>query len=318
MTERDDDIIEFDFFDDEPDTEQATQRRPAVRQQPGGRPPTGGGPRRPTFRGPEGLAPLLRLILLVALGIFLVTVLVFWIQSCRDAGRTEAYRDYASQMKTVSDASTAIGRDLNEQLTTPGTNQADLIRAIEGLTDRQEQVVRNAQDIDEPGPLRDAHRAAVESLQFRVSGLNGLVAAFRQTADSQDAARAGTLLAAQAERFVASDVIWDDLFVEPSKTELEQLGVTGVAVPDSNFVVTARPCEPAFDGRALAAASGRGRGRHADRPARHRNRLDDRAARGRAAVDRRGDRRRGHERPRLPRRDPEQRRLPGGRRQGQR
>ena len=33
-------------------------------------------------------------------------------------------------------------------------------------------------------------------------------------------------------------MIWDDLFVEPSKTELEEQGITGVAVPDSNFIVT--------------------------------------------------------------------------------
>jgi hypothetical protein len=239
MSERDDDIIEFDFFDDEPDTQQATQRRPALRPRQGGRPPRSGGPRRPTFRGPEGVTPLLRLILLIALAIFVVIVLVFWIQSCRDAGRTEAYQDYMTEMKTVGDASAAIGRDLNEQLTTPGTNQSDLIKAIEGLTDRHEQVVQNAQKIDSPGPLRDEMQASVEALQFRTSGLNGLAAAFRQTANTKDAARAGSLLAAQAERFVASDVIWDDLFGEPSKAELESQGITGVAVPDSNFVVTA-------------------------------------------------------------------------------
>ncbi|HET9673567.1 MAG TPA: CARDB domain-containing protein [Gaiellaceae bacterium] len=238
MSERDDDIIEFDFFEDEPDTQQATQRR-SGRPRQGGGPPRTGGPRRPTFRGPEGVTPLLRLILLIALAIFVVIVLVFWIQSCRSASKTEAYQDYMAEMKTVSDASAAIGRDLNEQLTTPGTNQANLIKAIEGLTDRHEQVVQNAQKIDEPGPLRDEQQASIEALQFRTSGLNGLAAAFRQTANTKDAARAGSLLAAQAERFVASDVIWDDLFVEPSKTELESQGVTGVAVPDSNFVVTA-------------------------------------------------------------------------------
>jgi hypothetical protein len=239
MSERDDDIIEFDFFDDEPDTQQATERRSATRGRQGGRPPRTGGPRRPTFRGPEGVTPLLRLILLIGLAIFVVIVLVFWIQSCRDAGRTEAYQDYMAEMKTVGDASAAIGRDLNEQLTTPGTNQADLIKAIEGLTDRHEQVVQNAQKVDPPGPLRSEMQASIEALQFRTSGLNGLAAAFRQTANTKDAARAGSLLAAQAERFVASDVIWDDLFVEPSKAELESQGITGVAVPDSNFVVTA-------------------------------------------------------------------------------
>ena len=237
MTERDDDIIEFDFFD-EPETEQATQRRPALRPRQSGR-PGGVGPRRPTFRTPQGVTPLLRLILLIALAIFVVIVLVFWIQSCRSASRTEAYQDYMAEMKTVGDAPAAIGRDLNEQLTTPGTNQADLIKAIEGLTDRHEQVVQNAQKVDPPGPLRSEMQASIEALQFRTSGLNGLAAAFRQTANTKDAARAGSLLAAQAERFVASDVIWDDLFVEPSKAELESQGITGVAVPDSNFVVTA-------------------------------------------------------------------------------
>ncbi len=236
MSERDDDIIEFDFFDDDADTQQATQSRPAPGTR-GGR--SGGGPpRRPQLRGPQGFTPLLRLILLVALAIFVVVVLVFWVQSCRSESRENAYRDYMEEMNQVADSSAAIGSDLNEQLTTPGVGEEDLINAINGLASRQNQVVTNAEGIDPPGPLRDAHTASIEALQFRSSGLNGLAGAFEQTANSRDAAASGRLLATQAERFVASDVIWDDLFVEPSKTELEEQGITGVAVPDSNFIVT--------------------------------------------------------------------------------
>ena len=236
MTERDDDIIEFDFFD-EPETEQATERRPALRSRQSGR-PGGGPPRRPTFRGPQGVTPLLRLILLVALAIFVVIVLVFWVQSCRSESRTNAYRDYMADMKTVGDASTSIGNDLNDQLLTPGVDQQDLIKAIEGLAQRQRQVANNADAIDPPGPLRGEHDAAIEALQFRFSGLNGLAAAFVELANTQDATRAGTVLAAQAERFVASDVVWDDLFSEPSKNELEGQGISGVAVPNSDFLIT--------------------------------------------------------------------------------
>ena len=233
MSERDDDIIEFDFFDDDAETQQATQRGPAVRRG-GGRPP-----RRTQLRTPQGFTPLLRLVLLVALAIFVVIVLVFWIQSCRSESRENAYRDYMGEMKRVADSSVAIGNDLNDQLTTPGIKEEDLIRAIEGLASRQRQVVANAERVDAPGPLRDAHEASIESLQFRVNGLSGLAGAFERTANSRDAGAAGELLAAQAERFVASDVIWDDLFVEPSKLELESQGITGVAVPDSNFIITA-------------------------------------------------------------------------------
>jgi hypothetical protein len=232
MSERDDDIIEFDFFDDA-ETQQSTQRRPAVRSR------GGGPPRRPQLRAPQGFTPLLRLVLLIALAIFVVVVLVFWIQSCRNESRENAYRDYMGEMNRVADSSAAIGNDLNDQLTTPGIKEEDLIRAIEGLASRQRQVVANAERIDAPGPLRDEHAASIEALQFRINGLTGLAGAFERTATSRDAGAAGTLLATQAERFVASDVIWDDLFVEPSKTELESQGITGVAVPDSNFIITA-------------------------------------------------------------------------------
>jgi hypothetical protein len=79
----------------------------------------------------------------------------------------------------------------------------------------------------------------VQALEFRVSGLAGLAAAFRRTADSQDAATAGALLASQAERLVASDVIWEDLFMKPAGDELRAQDVTGVEVPASVFVQTA-------------------------------------------------------------------------------
>jgi hypothetical protein len=238
MSERNDDIIEFDFFDEEPETEQATQRRPALRPRGPRKEPGGRGPRRPTFRGPEGVTPLLRLVLLIALAIFVVVVLVFWVQGCRSESKTNAYRDYMEDMKAVGSSSEQIARDLNEQLTTPGIKQTDLVKAIQGLTDSQEQVVTNAEGVTPPGPLREEHEGAIQALQFRVSGLNGLATAFQETPASRDAATAAGLLAAQAERLVASDVIWDDLFREPARQELARQGISGVAVPDSNSVVT--------------------------------------------------------------------------------
>jgi hypothetical protein len=231
MSQRDDDIIEFDFFDDEPETEQATQRRTALRPRP--RTTRPGPPRRPGG-APQQFTPLLRLVLAVALAIFFVVLLVFWIQGCRSESRRDTYSNYMERMSTLANSSEAIASDLSKQLTTPGIKQADLIEALEGLTDRQEQVVRNAENIDPPGPLRDAHRGAIQALQFRVSGLNGLVSAFRQTADDRDATRAGALLAEQAERLVASDVIWEDLFLVPAQEELRRQDISGVNVPASN------------------------------------------------------------------------------------
>jgi hypothetical protein len=105
---------------------------------------------------------------------------------------------------------------------------------VEGLTQRQEQIVRNAEDLDPPGPLRDAHENAVEAFQLRVSALNGLATAL--ASNTRNATTAGATLASQAERGVASDVIWDDLYKDLAKEELRRRGITGVAVPDSNFI----------------------------------------------------------------------------------
>jgi hypothetical protein len=76
----------------------------------------------------------------------------------------------------------------------------------------------------------------VEALQFRVSGLRGLENAFRQTFDFQNGDEAAALLASQAQRLATSDVIWDDLFKTPATEVLKSEGISGVAVPDSNFL----------------------------------------------------------------------------------
>jgi len=71
-----------------------------------------------------------------------------------------------------------------------------------------------------------------------VSGLRGLEDAFRRTTSFPSADEASTLLAAQTQRLLASDIIWDDLFKTPTVEVLKSEGVTGVSVPDSKFLIT--------------------------------------------------------------------------------
>ena len=223
MTERDSDI-EFDFFDEPQEREQPPTRRLARR-----------GPRRPV-RPPTGLTPLLRLVGLIAFAILVIVLLVFWVQSCRGASKRESYSDYMQKVTVIADNSQSIGRDLSNALTTPGTRVRTLQPRLLGLAQQQVQDVERARDIGAPGPLRSAHQQVVEALQLRVSGLRGLADTFGQTARSNDFNAAGALLATQAQRLVASDVIWDDLFKDPAASELRRQGIGGVAVPDSNFL----------------------------------------------------------------------------------
>jgi hypothetical protein len=222
MSERDSDI-EFDFFDEGETREGTEVERPKRR-----------GPR-PPVRPPAGITPLLRLVGLISFAILVVLLLVFWVNSCREDRRKDAYENYMDDMTMLAADSEAVGQNLTGLLTSRGLSQARIEQRLEGLAQQQEQLATRARDLDAPGPLRQQHRHAIESFDFRTSGLNGMAQAFR-TAAPRQVNQAGQLLGEQARRFITSDVVWDDLFATPAAEELENQDVSGVQVPDSTFL----------------------------------------------------------------------------------
>lgn len=236
MSAHDEDILDFDFVDD------ATVESPPQRsggRPPGGGPPTdgrGGVPRRPRFRAPHGWTPLLRLVGLIAFAILVAVLLVVWAQGCANDRKQDTYADYTTEVGEVGMNSVRIGRNLAALITTPGLQEAELETKLGGLVSQQQQGIARAEALDVPGPLRPAHEKAIEALQFRASGMQGLLDAFRATATSKDAGAAGQQLAAQATRLEASDVVWADLFRAPAQQTMLDEGVTGLAAPASVFV----------------------------------------------------------------------------------
>ena len=235
MTVHDDDILDFDFVDDETRELGPPTSRPSPRQ-PGGPGPRDGGPRRPKLKAPSGLAPLLRLAGLVVLAIGVLVLLAVWAQGCAGPERETAYRDYLASVDSVAKDSAKVGADLATLLTTPGLAQGALETRLGGLVQRQELDVARARDLDPPGPLTPSHEQAIESLELRVVGLQGLLDTFRATKDTEDQAAAGRDLSVMGQRLEASDVVWADLFLATSTASVAAEGVQGVTVPASVFV----------------------------------------------------------------------------------
>jgi hypothetical protein len=125
---------------------------------------------------------------------------------------------------------------LQQKLTTPGIKQDQLAAAVSDYAQQQQQEVAQAKGISPPGPLRLEHAHLIEVLELRAKGLSRLADALNQTRTSKDSSAAGALLAQQAELLVASDVDWDFFFKDPTTEALKSQGITGVAVPDSNFL----------------------------------------------------------------------------------
>jgi hypothetical protein len=234
VSKRDEDILDFDFFDEEepPSWDEPGERGPG--------PPRGGGPRSPRtrFRGPGNLTPLLRLIALIGLAILVVVLLAVWVEGCASDRKRDRYATYMSEIGGIGNASAKLGEDLGTLLTTPGLKQEDLDAKLAGFVQRAEAQMQAAEDLSTPGPLHDANEGAVQALYLRVVGLSSLRTAFQETANATDATEAGIQLAAAAQRLQASDVVWADLFRAPSQVVLEEEGIEGVQVPSSEFVTT--------------------------------------------------------------------------------
>ena len=242
MSEHDTDL-DFDFFDDDDPSpnrpaEEETQvsREPPPAERRSGRRPPGGRP-------PVGMTPLLRLAGLIAFAILIVVLLVFWVSSCQDAGKKSSYKNYYDKVGVVANDSAQVGRELNDALTTQGIKFSELEQKLTGLAQREQQNVAALRSIHPPGPLRVQHQAALESLQFRVSGLRGLADGFTESARAPKnvTSNALKLLQPPASRLVTSDVVWSDLFQAPAQGNggvLEREGITGVAVPGSKFIAS--------------------------------------------------------------------------------
>jgi hypothetical protein len=231
MDPRDDDI-EFDFFEEEPATTEAQSSQSRVRL------PRRGG-RGPGLRGPagpsRGLTPLLRLLALIAI---IVAALVFFgllLQSCASTSKHDAYKSYMAEVGQIAQSSASDGAQLATDLTTSGVKPTALATKLDGVAGQERQNVAAAQRLNPPGPLRPENEDLIEALQLRVTGVQGLADTFRETANS-NASSDAALLAAPAERLLASDVIWDDLFRGPATTQMKNDGVSGVVAPESHFV----------------------------------------------------------------------------------
>jgi uncharacterized repeat protein (TIGR01451 family) len=239
VSSHDDDILDFDFFEDDATREMhgtdGDARTGAPARPSDGR---GGGPRGPRFHAPQGLTPILRLIGLVAFAILIVVLLVVWGQGCSSDKKRNSYSGAMTDLGAIGSNSAKIGSDLADLLTTPGLKQAELETKLGGLIQQQQQDVERAQGLDVPGPLRPSTDHAVEALELRVGGMQGLLDTFKATKDddSQEATAAGEKLSAQARRLEASDVVWQFLFQLPADATLQNEGLGDVAAPPSVFV----------------------------------------------------------------------------------
>ena len=219
-----DDDIELDFFE-ETETREASPRlrRRGPRE-----------PRRP-IHTPPGAVGLARLVGLVALAIAVVVILVLWVGACQGQSRHDEYASYMQDIRTIAQSSARVGNEFAVKLGSQGLKIADLETRLEQWSQQQQQLYDQAQQLRPPGPLLDAQQQVLDTLQLRAMALAGLANSLAQT-KGKDPGTVADDLARQAQLLSASDIVWAELYRLPVTQTLKTLGITGVVVPDSQFV----------------------------------------------------------------------------------
>jgi len=234
MSEHDD--IDFDFFGD---SEPEPPKKRLVRRPSG--PRDGGGPTPPRHPAgpPHAGAPIMRLVSLVAFAIALILILVFAVRSCENSSETAAYKDYMDSVAKVASDSHSVGQSLSNLLARQDLSEATVEKNLKGLISQQAIDIQQASKLTPPGPLRHQHEQMLEALQLRENSLTGLLAVFKKTASkhgSTATTKAAVELSKQMIRGLASDVLWQDMFVTASQNVLKREGISGVSPPSSVFV----------------------------------------------------------------------------------
>jgi hypothetical protein len=226
MSEHDSDI-EFDFFD-EPETGESPASAGRSRSQP-----PDGAPKR---SGPGGIPPTARLAALIAFGILIVVLLVLWVQSCSGTSKKSSYEHYLDKVAPLAQDSNRAGTALATAIATPGIKAGELATKMDQLAQQQQVDEQTATKIKPPSNLESPHRYLVSALQLRTDGLTGLARELRAGAGSTKVSETAANLAAVTQYLVASDVLWDVRFREPTRLAIQQDGITGLTVPASRFL----------------------------------------------------------------------------------
>ncbi len=184
-------------------------------------------------------SPAARIALAVGGLLVLIIVLVLVVRGCQRSALEDSYRSYMGDVTTVVTASGKESDALQEILLNKDAAKApDLQIQIRELAGGAEALVGQAEALSPPDALVAPNQSLVTALQYRVTGLKALADSLPSVIDSKNRAYSSATLASAMQRFLASDVIYQDSFVGPSKRALADAGITGVQVPDRQFFLS--------------------------------------------------------------------------------
>lgn len=195
------------------------------------------------LQGPRG-----RLILGIAFAVVLVIVIALVVKDCQRSQLEDSYTSYINGVSQIVTKSAEEGAALRQVMANPrGDKPPQLQAKINAIAQNSQTLVDQAEDLDPPGALKGAQASLVTALEYRVTGLTTLSENLPTLLQGSDLQTKAAGISKPMQRFLASDVIYEDSFKGPAMEALQKDDITGVEVP---------PLQAFLPNAALASAEG--------------------------------------------------------------
>lgn len=177
-------------------------------------------------------APRARLALGAAFAIILIVVIALVVKDCQRSQLEDSYTQYINGVAQIQTASAEQGAALRQVMANPRGDKPPQLKAKILVISKQAQgLVDQAEDLDPPGALSSPQRSLVTALEYRVTGLSTLAANLPTLLQGSDQQTKAAGIAKPMQRFLASDVIYEDSFKGPATQALDKDDITGIEVP---------------------------------------------------------------------------------------
>jgi hypothetical protein len=207
----------------------------------------------------------------LAIGVIVVMLLlVFGVKACRNSAKENALKDYNREVSSIAgESSQQTGAEFFKLLSEGGSNSPqDLQSAIASFKTQADQQLTQAENLDVPSEVRNAHQSLLIALEWRRDGLDFIAQQIRTAlGDSGEAAdKAINDIAGQMQVFLASDVDYETRVRPSIKAALDDAEIGGQNIAPSQFMPSNDWLQPDVVASKLGQQLSGGTGRSSDEP----------------------------------------------------
>lgn len=157
----------------------------------------------------------MRRVAAAVVGLLIIVLLFVGIKGCLSSRKDQAFRDYAGNVRALTDSSNAESKALFQALSTPpktssgaSTDSLDVQNLVNTQRQDAEDLVKRAEGLDHPDELSSANNWIVQTMKFRAGALAQIADALPAALGDKNRKPSIDRIAGQMQALLTSDVIY--------------------------------------------------------------------------------------------------------------